>query len=83
MSASAYSNVPELLKATLKVVVALERVLDDPEGLTYTTTAQTSLYARRTLDSRTFGNRPGPELLVPLDLPMTLTDETPAPLRRR
>jgi hypothetical protein len=59
MSASAYSNVPELLKAALKVVVALERVLDDPEGPTYMTTAQTSLYARRSLDSRTFGNRPG------------------------
>ena len=40
---------PELFKAALKVVVAAERALDDPEDLTTETVAQISLYAYRGL----------------------------------
>ena len=35
----------DLFKAALKVVVAAERALDDPENLTTETVAQISLYA--------------------------------------
>jgi hypothetical protein len=61
-----------------------ERVLEGPEDLTGKTTARIGLYANLCQDSLTSGDRPGTKLLVPLlDLPMTLTDETPTPLRRR
>jgi len=46
---SANPYAPELFKAALKVVVAAERVLDDPEDLTTETVAQISLYAYRGL----------------------------------
>jgi hypothetical protein len=70
--------------ATLNVVVADRQFLDDPEFLPARRTAQIAACTHRCQDSQTFGNRrwcrtPG----TPLDLPMTLTNETPAPLRRR
>ena len=42
-------DAPELFKAALKVVVAAERALDDPEDRTTVTVAQISLYAHRGL----------------------------------
>jgi hypothetical protein len=41
---------PELFKVALKVVVAAERALDDPEDLTTETVAQISLHAYRGQD---------------------------------
>src|SRR5215211_7792147 len=70
--------------ATLNVVVADRQFLDDPEFLPARRTAQIAVCTHRCQDSQTFGNRRGCRTPgTPLDLPMTLTDETPAPLPRR
>jgi hypothetical protein len=49
----------ELLKASLKAVVADERTVDDPRDLTEKTPVQTGFYAHRCQASRTFYIRPG------------------------
>src|SRR5215212_8644072 len=70
--------------ATLNVVVADGQLLDDPEFLPARTTAQIAACTHRCQNSQTFGNRRGCRTPgTPLDLSMTLTDETPAPPRRR
>jgi hypothetical protein len=49
----------ELLKASLNVVVAEERVLDGPEGLTPYSSLQNGLYTYPCQDGRTFSKHPG------------------------
>jgi hypothetical protein len=48
-----------LLKGALNALVAEERALDCPEGLTHKTTAQSGFYTHRDLDGRTSSDRPG------------------------